>query len=151
MTSFSYEKLLYIHRENNCKTKLLRTTFLWPEIACLPRVWTLETNFFTKSTACQIMASVESSQYLRTQKLPIIDLENFADLNLLLPLEYTQDKIQVNILIIMVSWVVIVKNFKRKVKEHIVTNKCLLWEKDNILNLLERESVWKKNRNILLD
>ena len=32
----------------------------------------------------------------------------------------------------------------------VVTNKYLLWEKDNILNLLEKESVWK-NKNILVD
>jgi len=35
-------------------------------------------------------------------------------------------------------------------KKKIITNKCFLREKDNILNLSERESVWK-NKNILVD
>jgi len=36
-------------------------------------------------------------------------------------------------------------------EKKIVTNKCLLRDKDNILNLLERESACKKKRNILED
>jgi len=38
---------------------------------------------------------------------------------------------------------------KYLLEKNILTNKCLLREKDNILNLLEEENVWK-NRNILM-
>jgi len=55
-----------------------------------------ETNFFTKLTACRTVAYVENSQYLSNSATPIMDLEIFAALNLLLPVEHTQDKIQVN-------------------------------------------------------
>jgi hypothetical protein len=96
VTPFSYEKLLYIHRENNWKTKLPKTTFLRQETACIPHVWTLETNFFTKLTACRMVVSVECSQYLSNSATSIMDLENFAVLNLRLPVEYTQYKIKPN-------------------------------------------------------
>ena len=42
------------------------------------------------------MAYVEYSQYLSNSATPIMDLENFTTLNLLLPVAYTRDKMQSN-------------------------------------------------------
>jgi len=36
----------------------------------------------------------------QTQHLPVMDLENLATLNLLLPVEYTQDKMQANCMLL---------------------------------------------------
>jgi len=42
------------------------------------------------------VAYVEYSQYLSNSATPIMDLENFTTLNLLLPVAYTRDKMQSN-------------------------------------------------------
>jgi len=39
----------------------LKTAFLRHETACLPRVWTVETNFFNELTTCRTVASVKYS------------------------------------------------------------------------------------------
>ena len=87
----------YIYIEKiNAEPKLQKIACLRRETACLPRVWTLEITFFTKLFVCWTVAYVEYSQYLSNSATPIMDLENFTTLNLLLPVAYTRDKMQSN-------------------------------------------------------
>jgi len=85
-------KLLYIHRENNCKTKLLITKSLRQELHAFHVSGHL-TCFSANQLSVDLHLFVESSQFPSNSTASSMDLEDFAAWNLLSHVEYEQDKI----------------------------------------------------------